>query len=328
MRAIHCVQYGEPKNLVLVAQDEPKPAPGEVLVAVDAAGLGYADALSVRGAYQIKRPLPFIPGGEMAGRVVGLGEGVPREWLARRVMALSPRGSLAERIALPAVLCTPIPAMLSAEAAAGCIVNYCTALYALETCGQVRAGETVLVLGAAGGVGLAALDVARALGAKVAAAASSPEKLKECATLGADWTVDYSRPDWRKALEAALEKRPLNVMVDPVGGPYSETAFRCLAPGGRHLVIGFAAGEIPRIPLNLPLLKRASIVGVDWGGSHRSGPPKPPPEMERLIALVTAGKIHPAVQATFPLEEAGNALQAMLERRGIGKAVIRLADYA
>jgi NADPH2:quinone reductase len=326
MRAIHCVQFGEPRNLLLIERDEPVAAPGEVLVAVEAAGLGFADALNVRGAYQVKRPLPFIPGGEMAGRVVGVGEGVPRHWLGRRVMALSPHGSLAERVALPAALCTPIPDALSAETAAGCIVNYCTALYALETCGQLRAGETVLVLGAAGGLGLAALDVAKALGAQVAAAASSPEKLHACAALGADWTVDYSRPDWRKALAAALDKRPLNVVVDPVGGPYSETAFRCLAPGGRHLVLGFAAGEIPRIPLNLPLLKRASIVGVDWGGSHRSGPPAPPPELERLLALVTAAKIHPAAQATYPLAQAGEVLQGMLERRGIGKAVIRVSS--
>ncbi len=327
MRAIHCVQYGEPKNLVLVHRDDPVAAPGEVLVTVEAAGLGYADALNVRGAYQVKRPVPFIPGGEMAGRVTGLGEGVPAHWLGRRVMALSPSGSLAERVALPVVLCTPIPDALSAEAAAGCIVNFCTAIYALETCGHLAAGETVLVLGAAGGVGLAALDVAKALGARVAAAASSSEKLQACMALGADWTVDYSRPDWRKALEAALSKRPLNVVVDPVGGPYSETAFRCLAPGGRHLVIGFAAGEIPRIPLNLPLLKRASIVGVDWGGSHRAGPPKPPPEMERLIEWVKAGRIHPAVQAFFPLEEAGEVLQGMLERRQVGKAVIRVSDH-
>ncbi len=324
MRAMHCVEYGEPKNLALVEIPEPAAGPSEVLVAVEAAGLGYADALNVRGAYQVKRPLPFIPGGEMAGRVVALGAGVPAEWLGRRILAIAPRGSLAERTAVPVALCTPLPDKLSADAAAGCLVNYCTAIYGLEERGQVQPGETVLVLGAAGGVGLAGIDVAKALGATVAAAASSPEKLKACVAMGADLTVDYSQPDWRKALEAVLHKRVLNVVYDPVGGPYSETAFRCLAPGGRLLVVGFAAGEIPRIPLNLPLLKRSSIVGVDWGGSRRGGPPEPPPQLKRLIEWVNAGKVHPQANATYPLEQAGQVLQDMLARKTVGKPVIRV----
>ena len=324
MRAMHCIRYGEPQDLVLVEVPDPEAGPGEVLVEIEAAGLGFADALSVRGAYQVKRPVPFIPGGEMAGRVIALGAGVPADWLGRRVMAISPRGALAEQAALPVVLCTPIPAALGFEAAASCIVNYGTALYALETRGEVRGGEIVLVLGAAGGVGLAAIDVAKALGASVAAAASSPEKLRLCAEAGADWTIDYSRSEWRKDLEAQLAGRPLHVVVDSVGGPFSEIAFRCLAPGGRLLVVGFAAGEIPRIPLNLPLLKRSSIVGVDWGGSFRHLPPQAPPQMPRLVELVAAGKIHPAAQAAFPLAESGHVLQRMLARQALGKAVIRV----
>lgn len=324
MRAMHCVEYGDPRHLVLVDLPEPEAAPGEVVVSVESAGLGYADALNVKGLYQVKRPLPFIPGGEMAGRVVALGGNVSAEWLGKRVLAVATRGSLCLRTALPASLCTEMPDRLTADAAASCLVNYCTAIYGLEERGQLRAGETVLVLGAAGGVGLAAIDVAKALGATVVAAASSPEKLRACIAMGADLTVDYSQPEWRKALEAVLDKRPLHVVYDPVGGPYSETAFRCLSPGGRLLVVGFASGEIPRIALNLPLLKRAAIVGVDWGGSRRGGPPEAPPQLKRLIEWVNIDRIHPQPTATYPLEQAGFVLQAMLERETIGKSVIRV----
>jgi NADPH2:quinone reductase len=297
-------------------------------VAVEAAGLGYADALQVRGAYQVQRPLPYVPGGEMAGRVVALGAGVAPEWLGRAVVGMAPRGSLAERIAVPVAALVPRPENLSAEAAAGLIVNYGTALYGLEEQGRLRAGEIVLILGAAGGVGLAAIDLAKALGATVIAAASSAEKLAVCTARGADHTVDYSRPDWRKALEAVLAGRPLTVVYDPVGGAFSETAFRCLAPGGRLLVVGFAAGEIPRIPLNLPLLKRASIVGVDWGGHHRANPGSAQAELRRLVELAAAGRIHPEATSVYPLEKAGEVLQALVERRNLGKAVIRVGAGA
>ena len=324
MRAIHCVAYGEPRQLVPVNLPEPAPGPGEALVAVEAVGLGYADALQVRGGYQIKRPLPFIPGGEMAGRVVALGAGVPAEWNGRTVLGMAPSGALAERIAMPLSGCVRRPGVLSAEAAAGMIVDYGTALYGLEEQGRLRAGEIVLILGASGGVGLAAVDLAKALGATVIAAASSADKLALCKARGADHLLEYSQPDWRKALEAVLAGRPLAVVYDPVGGPYSETAFRCLAPGGRLLVVGFAAGEIPRIPLNLPLLKRASIVGVDWGGHHRANPGSSRQQLSRLVELAESGAIHPQATRIFPLEQAGEVLQALVERRAQGKAVIRI----
>lgn len=326
MRAIRCVNYGEPSDLRVENLEEPVPGPGQVLLDVEAAGLGYVDALLVRGAYQVKTPLPFVPGSEVAGTIEAVGEGVSSDLIGSRVMALSPRGALAEKVAIPAAVCSTIPDEMSAEAAAGFIVSYCTALYGFENCGHLQPGETVLVLGAAGGVGMAAIDVAKAMGARVIAAASTAEKRDAAKAHGADMVLDYSDPEWRKALDALVEKRGVNVVYDPVGGAYSETAFRCLAPGGRHLVVGFANGEIPKLPLNLALLKRASLVGVDWGGEIRANPGANGPLLHKLSEWVEAGKIHPEPTASFPLEEAGDVLQRLLERKMIGKPVIRVAS--
>ena len=322
MRVIRCVNYGEPRDLAVAEMPDPVPGPGEALLAVEAAGLGYVDALFVRGTYQVKLPLPFVPGSEVAGRVIAVGEGVADNLVGRRVMALSNRGALAEKLALPAAMLSPVPEGMSAEAAAGFIVSYCTALYGLETCGHLRAGETLLVLGAAGGVGMAAIDVARAMGARVVAAASTPEKLAAALSHGADMALDYTQADWRKALEALVGKSGLDLVYDPVGGAFSEPAFRSLAPGGRHLVVGFAAGEIPRLPLNLALLKRAALVGVDWGGEIRANPAANLPLMEKLAAWIGEGRLHPEPAAVFPLEKAGEVLQNLLERKSIGKPVI------
>lgn len=325
MRAVRCVNYGEPRDLAVETLEEPVPGPGEVLVAVEAAGLGYVDALFVRGTYQVKLPLPFIPGSEIAGTIEAVGEDLPGDLIGNRVMALSPKGALAEKLVLPAAILSTVPEGMSAEAAAGFLVSYCTALYGLETCGQLAAGETVLVLGAAGGVGMAAIDVAKAMGARVVAAASTKEKRAAAKAHGADMVLDYSAPDWRKALDLLVEKRGVDLVYDPVGGAYSETAFRCLAPGGRHLVVGFANGEIPKLPLNLALLKRASLVGVDWGGEIRANPQANVPLMRKLTDWVEHGKIHPEPASTFPLAKAGEVLQDLLERRSIGKPVIRVS---
>lgn len=325
MRAVRCVNYGEPRDLKLETLAEPVPGPGEVLVAVEAAGLGYVDALFVRGTYQVKLPLPFIPGSEIAGTIEAVGEGLLGDLIGNRIMALSPKGALAEKLVLPAAILSTIPEGMSAEAAAGFLVSYCTALYAFENCGKLQPGETVLVLGAAGGVGMAAIDVARAMRARVIAAASTAEKRAAARAHGADMVLDYSAPDWRKALDALVEKRGVDLVYDPVGGAYSETAFRCLAPGGRHLVVGFANGEIPKLPLNLALLKRASLVGVDWGGEIRAHPEANVPLMRTLTGWIEHGKIHPEPTSTYPLEEAGAVLQRLLERKSIGKPVIRVS---
>jgi NADPH:quinone reductase len=322
-RAVRCVAYGAPALLEFHDIPDPTPGPGEVVIETLAAGLGYVDALFVAGTYQVKLPLPFTPGSEIAGRVVAVGAGVPESRLGTRVMALAPRGALATRIALPDAACVTVPEAMSVEAAAGFIVGYCTALYGLADCGQLRAGETLLVLGAAGGVGSAAIDVARAMGARVIAAASTPQKRAAALLRGAHAAVDYTDPDWRKQLEPLTGRRDVDLVYDPVGGDVSETALRCLAPGGRHLVVGFAAGAIPRVPLNLPLLKRCSIVGVDWGGHIRAEPGANLPLLRTLLGWVEAGRLHPEPSQTFPLEQAPQVLQSLLDRSTLGKPVIR-----
>jgi NADPH2:quinone reductase len=325
MRAYVCHEYGAPGLLRIEDRPDPTPGPGEVLLGTEAVGLGYVDALFVAGTYQVKLPLPFVPGSEIAGRIVAVGAGVPETRIGSRVMALAPRGALAERVALPAAACTPVPDQMSAEAAAGFIVSYCTALYGLVDCGKVQPGETVLILGAAGGVGMAAIDVARALGARVIAAASTPEKRAAAIARGAEVAIDYSVPEWRGSLAPATGRKDVDVVYDPVGGEHSETALRCLAPGGRHLVVGFAAGTIPRVPLNLALLKRASIVGVDWGGHIRANPGANAPLLQTLVEWVEAGRIDPQPDTTVPFEGAPDVLQALLDRRSVGKPVVSFA---
>ncbi|MGV2981569.1 NADPH:quinone oxidoreductase family protein [Camelimonas sp. ID_303_24] len=326
MKAVQCLEYGDPKNLVVRDLPEPAPGPRDAIIAVEAVGLGFVDGLNVRGAYQVKRPLPFIPGSELAGTVVAVGAEAPQDLVGKRVMALAERGALCEKAVVFAAQCTPLPEKFSSVAAAAALVNYSTAIYGFETCGRLQPGETVLVLGASGGVGMAAIDVAKGMGATVIAAASSDERLAACVKAGADLTVNYSAPEWRKTLEGLLDGRKLSVIYDPVGGQWSETAFRCLAPGGRHLVVGFAGGEIPKIPLNLPLLKRASIVGVDWGGHVRAEAGAAAVIFQRMIELVNAGSINPQPTATFALEETPALLTRMLNRENIGKPVVAIGQ--
>lgn len=326
MRAVQCLEYGDPENLVIVDIPPPTPGPHDALIAVEAVGLGFVDGLVVRGAYQVKRPLPFIPGSEVAGVVVAVGADADQGLVGKRVMALAERGALCEQAVVFAAQCVPLPERFSSAAAAAALVNYSTAIYGFETCGKLQAGEVVLILGASGGVGMAGIDVAKGLGATVVAAASSDERLAVCQQAGADLAVNYSHPEWRKTLETLLDGRKLTVIYDPVGGQWSETAFRCLAPGGRHLVVGFAGGDIPRIPLNLPLLKRSSIVGVDWGGHVRAETGAARAIFERMIELVENGSINPQPAATFPLEETPALLSRMLNRENIGKPVIAVGS--
>jgi NADPH:quinone reductase len=321
MRAIRCHAFGMPKDLTLEEIADPVPGKGQVVIAVEACGLGFVDGLLVQGKYQLKDPLPFTPGGEMAGRVIGLGEGAPQELMGRRVVAIA-KGGLAEKAVLPAAACTVLPEAMDPAAAASAVINYGTAIYGFEDCGHLKAGETVLVLGASGGVGMAAIDVARGMGAFVVAAASSEAKRQAALGRGAHAAVDYTQPEWRKALEAALGGRGLDVVYDPVSGAWSEAAFRSLAPGGRHLVIGFASGEIAKLPLNLALLKRASLVGVDWGGHVRAHAGEGPRLTQRFIDLAAAGQISPRADSLHPLAEAPDVLAAMLRREMIGKPVV------
>ena len=326
MRAIVCNEFKSPAMLAISTLDDPVPAANEVLIQVKATGLGYVDALTVAGLYQIKPTLPFIPGNEISGVVIQTGAAVKHLRIGQRVLAMPRNGGLAELICLNENSCTPIPEVLSHESAAGFLVNYCTAYHGLTYCGKLQPRELVLILGASGGVGVAAIDIAKALGAEVIAAASSQKKRDACLALGADHVIDYSKEDWRADLQKVLAGRPLNVVYDPVGGDYAEPALRSLGPDGRFLVVGFATGEIPKVPLNLALLKRCAIIGVNWGGFVAANPNEMRPVLTTLLQWIAEGRLHPAAGETMPLQKAGSAMMKMLNRQAIGKMVVTMND--
>ncbi|MDA0977364.1 MAG: NADPH:quinone oxidoreductase family protein [Proteobacteria bacterium] len=321
MRAIVCEAFASPKELKISEIDRPEPGPGQVLLRVEATGLGYVDALTVAGLYQIKPPLPFIPGNELSGVIEQAGDDVRHLRQGQRVLA-SASGGLAEYIALDEARCTPIPESLTHDAAASFLVNYCTAFHGFNYCGNLKEKETVLILGGSGGVGMAAIDVARAMGARVIAAASTKKKRDACLEAGADAVINYAAKDWRNELKAALDGNPLDVVYDPVGGEFSEPALRSLAPDGRFLVVGFAAGDIPRITINLLLLKRCSMVGVNWGGHVAQNPSASREVLTTLLEWIAAGKLQPASGEVFGLKDTGKAMMKMLERKAVGKIVI------
>ena len=326
MRAIVCQEFKSPAKLTISQLDDPVPAPNEVLIRIQATGLGYVDALTVAGLYQIKPTLPFIPGNEISGVVEQLGNKVKHLQVGQRILAMPRNGGLAELICLDEKSCTAIPEALSHESAASFLVNYCTAHHGLIYCGKVKPKEIVLILGASGGVGVAAIDIARALGAEVIAAASTKKKRDACLALGAAHVLDYSKKDWRKDLQKILDGRPLNVVYDPVGGAYAEPALRSLGPDGRFLVVGFATGDIPKVPLNLALLKRCSIIGVNWGGYLAANPNQSRPVMTTLLEWIATGRINPTAGETLPLKKAGSALMKMLNRKAIGKIVVTMQE--
>ncbi|MBF5096105.1 NADPH:quinone oxidoreductase family protein [Azospirillum sp. INR13] len=322
MKALHCLSYGEPPELRIVETVEPAPGPGEALIAVEAVGIGGFDAVLLGGRYQERPEPPFVPGRELAGRVLAVGEGGDPALIGMRVAAISFKGALAERAVARCDHCLATPPDMDPATAASILSAYATSLYALETCGRMTAGETVLVLGGAGTVGAAAIDIARGLGGRVVAAASTTEKLEFCRSRGAELAVDYGDPHWRRAMTERLGGG-IDLVVDPVGGTLSEPAFRSLAPGGRHLVVGFAAGEIPRIPLNLPLLKRASIVGVDWGGFMQTEPAANRALLDRLRDLFDSGTLRPVQPTVHPLSALIPLLDGFRNRRIVGKPVIQ-----
>jgi NADPH2:quinone reductase len=321
MRALVCDGPGEPGELIV--RDVPVPAPkaGEVLVAAEASGLGYADALMVRGAYQVRRNGSFIVGAELVGRVVALGAEADPALLGQRVIAFTHHGSVAEIVRVEAARCFVLPDAIPAGIGLMLNASATTAFFALDDCGALRPGERVLVLGAGGGVGSVAVSIAKAMGAVVAAAAGSPEKLALARACGADLLVDYGAADWRARLKEA-GMPAVDVVFDTVGGSWSETAFRCLAPGGRHLVVGFASGEIPRLPLNLPLLKRASLVGVDFGGHIAVHGDTAGRLLGKALAFYQSGQLPMPAPAVHGIDAAPALMQAMLERRQVGKVVI------
>ncbi len=322
MQTVVCEQFGPPSQLQLQEVPAPEAADKEVVVDVHAAGVGFVDGLMVQGLYQVKPPLPYYPGSEFAGTVAALGAGVDNLQPGDRVMGLTSQGAFAAQVAVNAASLTKLSKNLPTTVAAGFYTNYATALFGLRDCGRLQAGETVLILGAAGGVGSAAICVAKAMGARVIAAASSQAKREAAVSYGADDSVDYSQEDWRAVLKEKTAATGLHMVYDPVGGTVAEPAFRSLSPGGRFLVVGFASGTIPKIALNLALLKRSAIVGVDWGGEARANPSINRELTATLMQWVDEGRLTPAPVQQRPMSEVREALTAQLAGGLIGKLVL------
>jgi NADPH:quinone reductase len=321
VKAVLCRAFGPPSGLTVEEVPAPEPGPGQVLIRVEASAVNFADTLTIEGRYQTRPKLPFSPGGEVAGLVVALGEGVSGPAPGTRVLAMTGHGGFAEMAVAEAAAAVAVPDGVDAVAAAALSYAYGTTLHALRDRAQLQRGETVLVLGAAGGAGLAAVQLAKLMGARVIAAASAG-KLETCREAGADSLVDYRQEGWRDVLRDLTGGAGVDVVYDAVGGPYSEPALRSLGWGGRHLVVGFAAGEIPRIPLNLALLKGCGILGVSYGGFAKRDPEANRALVGQLLAWVRDGSLRPRISATHPMEQAAAALEALRSRSATGKVVL------
>ena len=326
MKAIQCVEWGTPERLVLADVALPEPGADEVRVRVEAAGVNFPDALIVQKKYQVQPPLPFIPGTEVAGTVDAVGSNVKHLKLGERVGAFVGLGGFAEFVCAPAAMVAPLPPGVSTEAAAAFTLTYATSHHALFDRGQLKAGETLAVLGAGGGVGLAAVELGKIAGARVIAVASSEDKLTAARAHGADATINYGSDDLREALKAATAGKGADVIYDPVGGRHTEAALRSLAWRGRLLVVGFADGNIPQIPANLLLIKGASAVGVFWGEFARREPQANQAMLTELFGWLAQGRLKPHVSQTYALADTPRALEALLARRVVGKLVIKPWD--
>jgi len=322
MKALLCKQYGPPESLRV--EEVPDLVPGErqVVIDVHAAGVNFPDSLIIEGKYQFQPPLPFSPGSECAGVVRAVGAGVKNAGVGDRVIAFTVYGAFASQVVVDATRLVPMPAGLDFATAAAFVMTYATSYHGLVDRGALQAGETLLVLGASGGVGLAAIEIGKAVGARVIAAASSAAKLAVCREHGADELIDYSGEDLRERLKALTGGRGVDVTCDPVGGAYTEPALRSCAWRGRHLVVGFANGEIPRIPANLALLKGCAIVGVFLGDYLRREPARAAADIGTLFKWLAAGKLRPRIAGRYPLARGGEAIRALMERRVSGKLVI------
>ena len=325
MKAVVCREHGLPEKLELV-DDWPEPEIGEndVLVKVKAAGLNFPDVLIIQGKYQFQPELPFIPGNECSGEVESVGSAVTRYKPGDKVISAAGTGAFCERIVVNENAVFPMPDGLSFEQAAGVSITYFTSYYALKQRANIQPGETLLVLGAAGGVGTTAVELGKLMGAKVIAAASSEEKLELCKKLGADEVINYTTTSLKDAVKELTGGKGVDVVYDPVGGDYAEPALRSMGWNGRYLVIGFASGPIPKIPLNLTLLKGCSIVGVFWGRFTGEEPKVHLQNIAELWELFASGKLNPVVTDVFPLEHYEDAYNCMIERRARGKVIITM----
>jgi NADPH:quinone reductase len=322
MKAVLCNTYGPPASLVLAEVPSPAPRRGEVLVSVKAAGVNFPDLLIIENKYQVKPPLPFSPGCEAAGVVKAAGADVTHVGTGDRVMAITGYGAFAEEICVPADRVFRLPGAMDDVTAAAFLFTYGTAHHALRDRGALQPGETLLVLGAAGGVGLAAVELGKALGARVIACASSDEKLAVCLAHGADAAINYAAANLRDEIRRIVGDNGVDVVCDVVGGAHTEAALRSTAWRGRVLVVGFTAGEIPRIALNLPLLKGCSIVGVSWGGLMRREPARFVEGVDELLRWYGEGRLKPHIHRTFSLAQAADALALIASREVKGKVVL------
>ena len=322
MRAVLCKELGMPDSLVLEEVPDLVPDAGQVLISVQACGVNFPDTLIIQGKYQFKPDLPFSPGGEVAGVVKQVGPDVHSLKVGDRVIAFSTWGGFAEELVVDQSLTVMISDKMDFERASAFVLTYGTSYHALKDRALLRAGETLLVLGASGGVGIAAIQLGKALGATVIAAASNAEKLSVCKQNGADHLINYSENDLRQSVKEITQGRGVDVVYDPVGGSFSEKALRDMSWGGRFLVVGFASGEIPKVPLNLPLLKGCSVVGVFWGEFTKREPELNRKNNQELMDLFYQGKISPHIHKVYPLERAGEALNELLQKRVIGKVVL------
>ncbi len=322
MKAVLCKSHGMPDTLVVEDVPSPDLSEGQVLISVKACGVNFPDTLIIQGKYQFKPDLPFSPGGEVSGVIKAVGDGVTNVSVGDRVIAFSTWGGFAEELAVDANRLIKMSDKMEFEKASAFILTYGTSYHALKDRANIQPGETLLVLGASGGVGLAAIQLGKAMGARVIAAASTKEKLDVCAANGADELINYSSEDLRARVKEITQGAGVDVIYDPVGGPLSEKALRDMSWGGRFLVVGFAVGEIPKVPLNLALLKGCSIVGVFWGDFTRREPALNEANNQELMRLFEAGKISPHIHKVYPLTQASEALNELLDKKVSGKVVL------
>ena len=322
MKAVLCKAFCQPEDLVIEDVAPLKAGPGQVVISVKACGINFFDGLMIQGKYQTKPPFPFSPGAEVAGVVREAGAGVDHLPPGTRVLAFVGVGGYAEEVVAEASRVATIPNAMDFATAAGFVITYGTSYHALKDRAQIKPGETLLVLGAAGGVGLAAVELGKIMGARVIAAASSPEKLALCRAHGADELINYSSEDLRGRIKEITSGNGVDVVYDPVGDKYAEPAVRSLAWMGRYLVIGFAAGEIPKIPANLLLLKSAGLLGVFWGTFVGRDPAHNARNMAELMDCYTQGTLKPHISARFPLEQVVEALNTVMNRKVLGKVVL------
>jgi len=321
MRAVVCTAFGPLDDLVVEERPTPEPGEGMVVVDVAAAGVNFVDGLICQGRYQLKPPIPFVPGSEVAGVVSAVGPGVDRWSTGDRVLAFCGLGGFAGQVVAPALSLVAVPAAIGLTQAAALIQSYSTMLFTLTRRTTVAPGEWVLVLGAGGGIGLAAVDMATALGARVIAAASTPDKLEAAVAMGAEATIAYETEDL-KSRARELSGGGVDVVVDPVGGRHAEPALRATRHMGRFCVIGFASGPIPSIPINQVLLNNRTLVGVDWGGWTFKDPLGNLALVDELMGMVADGRLHPTVPSTRPLDEAAAVMEALIDRSVAGKIVL------